>query len=52
MFIDLPQPIQQQVLYYLEADNFTAAKQLHDQYMLPFSAHTQSHNYASELRES
>ncbi|HVV69595.1 MAG TPA: hypothetical protein VHE99_11300 [Gammaproteobacteria bacterium] len=33
MLIDLPQPIQQQVVYYLEADNFIAAKELHDQYL-------------------
>jgi hypothetical protein len=32
MLIDLPQPIQQQVIYYLEANNFIAAKELHDSY--------------------
>ncbi len=34
MFTDLPQTVQQQVLCFLEVDNFKAAKALHDQYFL------------------
>ncbi|HVV67469.1 MAG TPA: hypothetical protein VHE99_00290 [Gammaproteobacteria bacterium] len=32
MFADLPQTIKQQVLCYLEVDNFIAAKALYDQH--------------------
>jgi hypothetical protein len=32
MFINLPEPIQQQILLYLETDNFPAAKALHDRF--------------------
>lgn len=34
MFATLPLSVQQQVLSYLEADNFIAAKQLYDQCLL------------------
>ncbi len=30
MFVNLPQAVQEQVLYYLSADNFRAAKELYD----------------------
>ncbi|HVV69893.1 MAG TPA: hypothetical protein VHE99_12835 [Gammaproteobacteria bacterium] len=34
MLADLPMPIQKQILSYLEADNFRAAKELHDSFLL------------------
>lgn len=42
MFIDLPQPVQRQVLYFLETDNFRAAKALYDQHNLPAQANNQA----------
>ena len=33
MFAQLPEPIQNQVMTYLKADNFFAAKQLHDAWL-------------------
>jgi hypothetical protein len=30
MLMELPEPVQKQVIYYLETDNFPAAKRLHD----------------------
>jgi hypothetical protein len=32
MFKELPKAIQQKIIKYLEADNFVAAKELHDTY--------------------
>jgi hypothetical protein len=34
MFMDLPQIIKQQVLYYLESNNFKAAKELYDFHLM------------------
>lgn len=34
MFANLPEPIQQQILSYLEVDNFPAAKELRDMWLL------------------
>lgn len=34
MLVDLPIPIQKQILSYLETDNFRAAKELHDSFLL------------------
>ncbi len=34
MFADLPTPIQQKILSYLATDNFRAAKELHDDFIL------------------
>jgi hypothetical protein len=45
MFINLPQPVQQQVLYYLSADNFRAAKELYD---LHLSGSNHSENIESD----
>lgn len=33
MYASLPDIVKQQVLRYLSADNFTAAKQIHDEWM-------------------
>lgn len=33
MVAELPKAIQQQIFYYLQTDNFKAAKQLRDQYL-------------------
>ena len=34
MFHELPQFIQQQILYFLESNNFIAAKKLRDEYIM------------------
>jgi hypothetical protein len=48
MFINLPQPVQQQVLYYLGADNFRAAKELYDLH-LSGSIHSENTESDDEL---
>ncbi|MDF3055020.1 MAG: hypothetical protein K0Q74_927 [Gammaproteobacteria bacterium] len=37
MFQELPKYIQQQILSYLESDNFVAAKKLRDSYLASYS---------------